>query len=114
MVDRPGGPTHMELDQLIETEQHLDRALQQAREEFGRMIEAARSAAQSREAALEAELSDRIQARAVAAAADRRRREEEIARDTARQVARYDAVTDERVRTLARAVIDVLVAAAAA
>ena len=99
----------MELDQLIETEQRLDRALQQAREECARMIATARAAAQSREAALEAELADRIQARAVEAAADRRRREAEIVRDTARQVARFDVVTDERVAVLARRVVEMLV-----
>ena len=99
----------MELDQLIQTEQRLDRALQQAREECGRMVDAARAAALGRESALATELADRARARVVAAEAERRRCEAEIASGAARRVAGYDGVTDEQVRTLARSVVVLLV-----
>ncbi len=95
----------MELERLIATEQRLDEALRQAREECARLVANAHEAARRAEAALAAEVEAAAEAAAVATATERQQREAEIAREAVEQVARYDAVPVARVQALAQGVV---------
>jgi vacuolar-type H+-ATPase subunit H len=104
----------MDLDRLIATEQRLDEALRVAQEESARLVLEAQAAARRGEAELETELQAAARSFAAETAAERERREREVTLDAERQVARYEAVSPQKVAAAARDVVERLVAGATA
>jgi vacuolar-type H+-ATPase subunit H len=100
----------MELERLIETEQRNEGLLRRAREEARVLVEAARTAAEARQSTLAGELEGAARRSQAELAAERERRTLEIHEAAQREVARYDAVPEDRVRTVAQALVDRLVA----
>ncbi len=99
----------MDLEQLIATEQRLDEALRAARAQATALVTAARTLVQQREAEVEAELRAAELRLAAETAAERERREREVAREAEARVALLDAVSAERVGQAAREVVQRLV-----
>ena len=102
----------MDLEQLIATEQRLDEALRTAREQASALVTDARTRAHQREAEIEAELREAEVRLAAETAAERERREREVAREAEARVALLDAVSAERVRQAAQDVVSRLVSGA--
>ena len=99
----------MELERLIETEQHNDELLRHARDEATALVNAARDAASHREAALAAEVETTTRANEEALAAERDRRLADIRTATRDQVARYNKADDQRVQEVAQAMVELLI-----
>lgn len=99
----------MELERLIETEQHNDELLRHARDEATALVNAARDAASHREAALAAEVETTTRANEEALAAERDRRLADIRTATRDQVARYNMADDQRVHEVAQAMVELLI-----
>lgn len=100
----------MDLDRLIATEQRLDQALRRAQEEAAGLVQAAQAAARQRDAELAAELEAMALRFSAETTAERERREREVREEALARVARYDAISDERIARAARDVVDWLVA----
>jgi hypothetical protein len=100
----------VELERLIETERRNEKLLQRARDEAGAIVEAARTTAADRAAALSGELEAAARESEAALAAERERRIAEIQEAARDRVARYDNVSDERVEAVGRALVDRLLA----
>jgi prophage DNA circulation protein len=99
-----------DLQRLLATERRLADRLAAARAERDRVIAAAETAAQAREAALAADLESAEGRLREALAAEQRQREQEIARAAEREVAAYEAVPQSRlaeiVQLLQRRLLD--------
>lgn len=100
----------MELERLIETERRNEDLLQRARVEAKAIVEAARKAARDRAATLSGELEADARRSETALAVERERRVAEIRRAARDRAAGYDAVSDERVGAVGRALVDRLIA----
>jgi vacuolar-type H+-ATPase subunit H len=103
----------MDLNRLIATEERLDEALRRARDEAAQIVAAARTAGQHAESELACELKTAAERLTTEIAVERARREQEIREQTAAAVARYAAVSPERITAVARELVDRLVAGAA-
>ena len=99
----------MELDRLIETERLNDDRVRRAVEEAAAIVRAAREAAQQREAGLAAELHRIVTASAAAVAAERERRIAGIVASARNTVARYAAVTEVELATVAQTLVHDLI-----
>lgn len=100
----------MELERLIETEQRNEAMLRRAREEAQTLVQVARTAADARKSALAGELEEAARRSETALTAERERRMVEIRETAQREAARYDKVSDDRVRAVGSALVDGLVA----
>jgi vacuolar-type H+-ATPase subunit H len=100
----------VELERLIETEQRNEALLRQAQEQAETLIRSARTAADDRVAALAGELEQATRRSETELASERERRTAEIREAAHQQAARYEAVPDERVRMVAKALVDSLLA----
>jgi hypothetical protein len=100
----------MELERLIETERRNEDLLQRARAEARVLVEAARTAAEARGSTLAGELEEAARRSQAELAAERERRTLEIDDAAQREVARYDAVTEDRIRAVAQTLVDRIVA----
>ena len=98
-----------DLTRLVETEARLEAMLAAARADGARRIAAAKDAAGARDSALAAELETAGRAVETEIAAERARRESEIAAAGRRDAERYERVTPDRIAELARDVIERLV-----
>lgn len=99
----------MELERLIETERRNEDLLQRARDDAKAIVEAARTAARNRAATLSGELEADARRSEAALTAERERRVAEIQKAARDRAARYDAVPDERVGAVGRALVDRLI-----
>ncbi len=101
--------TSGDLRRLIDAEARNDQLVSQAREAAAELIGRARDSIVQQHAALAAELERIVAEQATALAAERDHRMAELAAGAAREIAACDTVTDERVATAAKAVVDGLV-----
>jgi vacuolar-type H+-ATPase subunit H len=108
VLSPPGA--RMDLDRLIATEQRLDEALRRARGEAAQIVAAAQAAVQRGESELESELAAAADRLTAEIAGERARREQDVRGQAAAAVARYAAVSPERVSAVAREIVDRLVA----
>jgi vacuolar-type H+-ATPase subunit H len=99
-------PTGGDLARLLDTEARLEQVLQHARDEATRLVAEAREAARACEAALGAELEAAAQRLAAEIAGERDRAAVEITAAARRDTERLAAVTGERIRDLARRVVE--------
>jgi len=99
-------PSGGDLARLLDTETRLEQALQRARDEATRLVTEARGTARAREAALGAELDAAARRLEAEIAGERDRAAQEIAAAARRDTERFDGVTAERIRDVARQVVD--------
>lgn len=104
----------MGLDRLIETERRNDDLLRSAREEAAELVRSATEQAARRRETLAVELDAELWRREAAARAERDRRLAHVRETAEDMVARYDAVSEDRVRAAAAALIEQLVGEGAA
>jgi vacuolar-type H+-ATPase subunit H len=95
-----------DLSRLLEAEARLEQMLRDAREEAARLVAEAHQAAQARDDALEADLEGAGQRLEAEIAAERERRVQEIVEGGRREVERLEHVAPERIKELARYVVD--------
>lgn len=104
MTDRPrDGDQQSQLAELLACERDLDRLLATAREEARRTVEDARAAATQAEADAEGTLAAEVERLRSTIEGQARSRVQEILARSRERAARFDGISDERVKDLADA-----------
>ena len=99
-------PPQGDLARLLETEQRLEERLRAARAEAEALVAQARRDAETRDAALAAEIAAEEKRVADALETERRRREAEIAADAEREALEYERAPAALLSAVARALAD--------
>ena len=94
-----------DLSRLLATERRLEEMIEHARQEAAALVSRAREEAAAREAAVATEFEAGLRALEAGIAAERQRRETELAEAMRQDAQRFDSLDSDRVDALARYVV---------